>query len=453
MNGCFRIVTESGIPPSTKHYRVYYYEKRCKIVDFQSNCCIYLGECRQRKELLRFHGYGIYINDKNLFWGNWKQGRLDGFGIVFLITKEGQYSISYVGFFRRGNLHGFGQLYSCNGEPHYVGEFANGKFHGYGKIYIKGGRMKYDGFFKNGKYEGIGKEYYRHGRLFRFGFFKHGLAHGKIMEYLPNGFLYYNGEMKNNQYCGNGTLITNIARYKGKFRHNNFHGKGLFIYDNRYLYLGQFKENVFHGEGNLFMMEESKKVFGRFMNGYVHGLAKTFYRDKLVYAGRFRFGKYHGKGSLHGICCRFQNGYKIDSDVIDLRSQFIIKHMIETHDFSKMNQISKKDLRLYGKFKNLFLPKRFTKKQLLMRLFTFYKSNFQKLEEDKYDLFGNKIEIPCIGNDNGIYDLSSMNKYFEKNDNNEYIYHKTKFDERTGTFRTIFPLVNNGLPLSSFQIL
>lgn len=453
MSGCFRIVTENDIPISRKHYRVYTSGNGYKILDFKSNCCIYRGECKQWKETLRFHGYGIYINHKNIFWGNWKQGRLHGFGVVFSIKENDPLCTNYIGFFRNGNLHGFGKLYSSQRKLEYIGEFSNGKFHGYGKKFVNNGKIKYDGFFKHGKYEGIGKEYYRHGRLFRFGFFKHGQAHGKIVEYLPNGFLYYNGEMKHNEYCGNGTMITNILRYQGKFRQSNFHGKGLFIYDNNYVYQGDFRQNLFHGTGNLFLMRESKKVFGKFMNGYVHGSAKTFYRDKLIYAGRFRFGKYHGKGELHGKSYVFRNGYKIDSNVLCFRSQFVIKNIIETNDFSKMKQITKHDLRLYGKIQNVNLPKRFTKKQLLLRLVIIYKSNFKMTDETTYDLFGNKIVIPCIGNDNGIYDLSSMKQFFQKNERNEYIYHPTKFNAETGTYKTIFPVVNSGNVLSSFQIL
>ena len=42
-------------------------------------------------------------------------------------------------------------------------------------------------------------------------------------------------------------------------------------------------------------------------------------------------------------------------------------------------------------------------------------------KDDEFDLFGNKIIIPCFGNDNQIYDLLSMEYLFLQNDENDYV--------------------------------
>lgn len=68
----------------------------------------------------------------------------------------------------------------------------------------------------------------------------------------------------------------------------------------------------------------------------------------------------------------------------------------------------------------------------------------------KTDIFGNKITNPCLGNDGGIYDLSSMEFIFETDNNGKYENLKYVFD-KNGNKVPDFPLLFNNTFLSSFR--
>jgi hypothetical protein len=101
---------------------------------------------------------------------------------------------------------------------------------------------------------------------------------------------------------------------------------------------------------------------------------------------------------------------------------------------------------------NISVKQRLKKEDIIQVLESEYSKSCngdrENLEED-VDLFGNEIQLPCIGSDDGIYDLSSMEYLFRKDENDDYIninYIYNEKDERVANF----PIMNNGKQLTGY---
>jgi len=119
-------------------------------------------------------GYGILYDQygKEIYEGNWDNGRMNGHG-TFHRNKSNAingigWDIVYSGFWENGLPHGYGSahVHSYHGSSlFYEGEWINGKLHGKGKEYFRksiydASHISYEGDFKNGLYDGNGIEYY-----------------------------------------------------------------------------------------------------------------------------------------------------------------------------------------------------------------------------------------------------------------------------------------------------
>lgn len=427
------------------------------IIKDEHGVIVYEGEMRRYNKakgigVFMFHGYGVQNTSRHRYLGLWKHGMHHGFGVT-LCRDEQRFYIEHIGFYHRGKAHGLGRKFFSNLSLRYIGNFHKGMFHGYGLTYTKSRKLKYEGFFKRNKYEGIGKEYYLHGKIFRFGYFKDGKAHGEIIEYLPNGFVYYNGSMKDNQYSGNGILWTTISKYEGEFWKNDFHGIGMFQSDDNYFYEGRFWKNRFHGNGILYIRDRQRLYYGEFVHGFVHGFAKYYQNNILIYRGMFKHGIYHGKGIFHNKQKKFFQGVVLSDDKLSFQTESIIKQMIEKNKMDKLDSVTKRNLQLYAKKYQMPFHKKDNKGKILQKFIQHYQKMIQNDSvESNIDLFGNQIEVACLGNDQGIYDLKSMMEYFRTNEQNIYVHHPYHWTNENN-YIPKFPIVNEGKILSSYTIM
>ena len=88
--------------------------------------------------------------------------------------------------------------------------------------------------------------------------------------------------------------------------------------------------------------------------------------------------------------------------------------------------------------------------QLLNHLIKIKENKEQIMEDNEFDLFGNEIVKPCLGDDGNIYDDSSMLYLFEKDENDEYINIEYTYEG----FEPLpnFPLMCNGKMLTSWTL-
>lgn len=299
--------------------------------------------------------------------------------------------IVFDGHFRNDTRNGHGILYCLestgNSNPSYDGYWKNGRRHGQGTSFI-GGKKQYEGCWKDDKQNG-----------------------------------------KGSQYSSNGQL-----EFHGNFHNSIRQGKGIFYFEDQSNYLeGEFKSNCCHGKA-VFYMNHLKRFEGNFRNGYPNGHG-ILYDEKEVpcYEGKWNNGhscpggrRYNGNGS------RISNGddirYRVpiistNNESIDaIRDEMNIRNYLETLNDQKIEHVSNKQLVDFLSKNYKIVDTTLDRENLLSVLKENYNKNKKLIhKDDEFDLFGNKIIIPCFGNDNQIYDLLSMEYLFLQNDENDYV--------------------------------
>ena len=130
--------------------------------------------------------------------------------------------------------------------------------------------------------------------------------------YYHSGYTLYEGDFLDDEFHGKGVYFyENILKrgekgdtnYIGDFKNGKMSGRGI-MYDwddsHSKIYEGQFLNNEFNGHGTLYFYESNKiKYEGSFLNGMFHGKGELFYNSgNLKYKGDFKNGKFHGTGIL-----------------------------------------------------------------------------------------------------------------------------------------------------------
>ena len=470
------------------------------IYNFQLHDSFYFGE----KENETREGYGsIIFPSGNMYKGLWKNDMMDGYGKYIELNVgifEGTFSKNkkhgsgcfyyfdksfYNGCYVNDCKDGYG-VYFKNNYLHYSGNWKKDMFHGVGKLYNNNGLIQYSGNFKRNKRHGKGKLYNQNGKLILEGEWKYDkFIYPPTEEYQSfyrNGLLKYKGEVNlKKKYHGYGSLFNNDGTilYKGQFVNGKKCGFGSFYHNNEILYDGNWKNNKFNGFGVLYRSNISPIVLlykGEFKNGKCHGFGRQFFRNgnvifegifenseikkgkkydatgKLLYHGNFVNLLYHGNGILYESDKTIKGTF-IKGEYFDYRG-YLIRNFIETRNTTYLKKVTKDNLCEYSKCvfsKNISKFK--TKQKIILELIENYQISCKTTpptdndDVDKYDLFGNEIKIPCLGSDNEIYDLSSMEYLFQMDYSGKY--------KNISYINLVpnFPVMKNGLVLSFYKIL
>ena len=132
-------------------------------------------------------GKGIYyINNGNIYDGEWKKDKREGKGTMIFNNGD-----KYEGDFKNGQAEGKGINYYQNGDR-YEGDFITGQREGKGVYYYQNGN-RYEGDYKNDNPEGKGIMYYNNGDRM-MGDYSNDEPIGKHV------ILTKNGEIKNKNY-------------------------------------------------------------------------------------------------------------------------------------------------------------------------------------------------------------------------------------------------------------
>lgn len=167
-------------------------------------------------------------------------------------------------------------------------------------------------------------------------------------DYLPSLLEWYEGSLVevDNVYKKNGfgelnmrVVGFNIPIYKGEWKDNLKHGKGVYHLPDGSVYVGSFESDHFQGEGKLLL--PNRDVWrGHFFDGHItHGKLSLFgigsyegppsmtgkgvlkYLDGSIYSGDFRDGLRHGKGVFTRINRSHKNESSINSNSYAVRQQ------------------------------------------------------------------------------------------------------------------------------------
>lgn len=198
--------------------------------------------------------------DGYLYCGGLKDGRPDGYGILYAAPETGDWLLTYgdytfacryIGQFSKGRFDGFGVLFteSANGQAflsrlrpydeatgenaadfltwanyaEYFGEFSDGYKSGLGNSFHLADT--FIGSFENAlsKIDLDNPSY-----NVDVGEYKNNLLNGRNKQYI-GGYLYYDGESKKDKFDGYGVVYyygTDIPSYKGEFKNDMRHGTG-----------------------------------------------------------------------------------------------------------------------------------------------------------------------------------------------------------------------------------
>jgi len=156
-------------------------------------------------------GYGKYVLDDFEVYGNWKDGKLNGYAEA---RTDDEYS--YKGNWENNERNGRGEMHSSDGDV-YDGNWKDDEFDGYGYYQDSDGNH-YSGEWKNGLKEGEGTFLYTDGRKYK-GHFKNDLKDGYGEYYWTDGDT-YKGFWKNGKRHGKGTKIKGNEKKQVVYRFN-----------------------------------------------------------------------------------------------------------------------------------------------------------------------------------------------------------------------------------------
>jgi len=112
--------------------------------------------------------------------------------------------------------------------------------HGYGVLYYPNGKPAYEGEWRNNQFEGRGTMYNQKPAMITIN--KFDSDYGKM----ENTWKKYEGEFYNDEWHGIGTLyFSNGDSYHGEFRHNKMHGKGSYYKSGGSVVNGIWENNCF----------------------------------------------------------------------------------------------------------------------------------------------------------------------------------------------------------------
>ena len=383
------------------------------------------------------YGEQIYFiqgkeSECEIYKGNFLDDRPHGRGKLQLVELEkpitedgaieGKIKAEYIGKFENGKFNGKGSYYTFDDqielheyvtEKHYfytaqklTGNFKDGLVNEDDvEIIIYASQTpitavddideysycrKYKGQYKDGL-EGFGKyefnELYkthingslgwRLRKIYEGTFSNSDIVTGNYTEYQLAQIINYEGEFKNYEFNGNGTLTievtenSNSARSNGEikrihsgiFRDNNLNGKGIktihydtnrkskpnyFRYKEEFVYKGDYINGRLHGPGvlEIYMNDEkSAEYCGNFKGDIAKGKGKLSRRNEIFFEGEFKNDKAIGNGKLfiieksHIIECigRFKHG-KLDIESATIGAYCITKPInvnLTMHNFKK----------------------------------------------------------------------------------------------------------------------
>jgi hypothetical protein len=388
--------------------------------------------------------------------GGWENDKKCGKGVVY--NHKGQKTFDglfHEDVFICGNIIDFDGL----GHISYQGGYANDSYNGEGILFHSNSIKKYEGTFLNGKKNGNGILYNNIGMEIKNGVWENDkFIDGIFTDYHISGQISYQGTKNTKlQYHGHGTQYTlnGLIVYEGEYKNGKKNGHGTFYNNGILHYIGNFKNDMVHGSGILFFQTSSPYYEGKFVKNEIFGNGKLFWPSGSLHKeGYFKNAKLSGKGTVYDKDGKtvLQKGKFVQDQIID-EDSFSIRKFLETKDESVVKKVSKSFLKSFLQEKyNVSLPLNQKKEKFLSMIYELYIKEKQQEVHYEEDLFGNTIQIPCQGNDGGVYDISSMNYLFEKDSNGEYKnipYGYNEQHKRTPNF----PVMTNGNRLSSFTIL
>lgn len=267
-------------------------------------------------------GYGVLVKENNIYIGNFKNSKPNGFLKWFKNKK-----LYYEGFWKEGAFYGEGTLYKENGTIK-SGEWIKGTL-SQTFVDIHSQKGHYKGFAKEGRPDGLGEMDYSNGATYQ-GHWKDGLWQGEGLYVFNQDSVYgvwdagkINGDViyRTNSFLFEGTFIDNVpvgvgnlttidgTYYSGLWVDGKRAGLGDMIFANGDEYSGEWKDNQFEGYGEYHYISLHAVFAGEWENGLQHGYGQ--YKSlAFSYQGEWDKGWMDGEGTLV-----FKNGDRYEGSI------------------------------------------------------------------------------------------------------------------------------------------
>lgn len=190
------------------------------------------------------------------------------------LSKSLNENSTFLGMVNKKNnkKYSFGVL-KWNDGDYYKGIFINDNFNGLGKYFTQSTESIYIGYFKNNQINGFGFEKWKNGSTFTGLYNNQKKQNIGILELNKN--LSYEGEFKDNNFNGYGTLYINNKEIlvQGFFCNNVIDKFAIYqnIKENK-IYIGEISyEFEFNGIGMLYEKNEDKVSIGLWKNNKLNG--------------------------------------------------------------------------------------------------------------------------------------------------------------------------------------
>ena len=179
--------------------------------------------------------------------------------------------------------------------------------HGFGiRLYADGVTVAYQGHYKSGRFDGDGERFGKDGRRVYKGEYREDVPHGKGVWYGNDGET-YEGGWRNGKRHGKGVhrMRSGIV-HKGRWRDGKLHGKGKTVDGaGRTLFSGQHEDGKMHGQCSA-VLDNGSVYTGNYDRGVFQGKGKLVRAD-FEYEGGFDRSDFHGFGQY-----RESNGYRYE---------------------------------------------------------------------------------------------------------------------------------------------
>ena len=191
----------------------------------------------ERGRLLTYKNYGFACR----YIGHFSDGQFDGFGVLFTESENGYSFVSRLRPYDETTGENVAEFLTWANYAEYFGEFSDGNMSVLGNSFHLSD--SYIGAFENALSQiDLDNPSYR----VEVGEYKKNRLNGANKQYI-GGYLYYNGESKDGMFNGHGVLYyygTNIPRYKGEFKNDMRHGTGTsYSETGKVIYQGKWKND------------------------------------------------------------------------------------------------------------------------------------------------------------------------------------------------------------------
>ena len=376
--------------------------------------------------------------------GNFVNGFREGEHIFYYLNGQVREKI----FFSENARSGQSISYDRYGDMKHITNYRNNLLHGTCTRFYKSGTVKFCAEYKYNEKDGTCREYFENGNIYIQSHYFENKLEGPFQKFYENGGIHERKSYMNGSLFGDMYIYSTRGNLLQK-KHFSF-GK---LDRKQFWYFNSFSPTS---------TKQKLKKMCSYKKGKLNGVFQTFYIDgKMEYNCSYIDGKKHGTEKFIS-----RAGY------VTKKEKW--KHGMKAEEYTKQKNemnlrlfFETKNSELYKKLPKLFLIKKIEAENITSSKFN-YRANRQKLLEilttirekkietktipaeeksPEYDLFGNEIKSPVIGNDGAIYDLESMKTLFTKK-NNRYLHISYGYENEESVPN--YPRMENGKILSEY---